>query len=77
MIVGVGDDRNWLEQKAKSPGLSEQMIFTGKIPEHEKISHYCLADAYVMPSYGEGLNPASRSARARYSGGRTDRTKRC
>jgi hypothetical protein len=37
-----------------SLGLSEQVIFTGKIPEHERVSHYCLADAYVMLSCGEG-----------------------
>jgi hypothetical protein len=34
-------------------GLSEQIIFAGKIPENGRVSH-CLADAYVMPSYGEG-----------------------
>ena len=54
MIVGDGDHRARLEQKAKSLGLSEQIIFTGRISEQEKASHYCLADAYVMPSYGEG-----------------------
>jgi hypothetical protein len=29
-------------------------MFAGKIPEQEKETHYCLADAYLMPSYGEG-----------------------
>jgi phosphatidylinositol alpha-1,6-mannosyltransferase len=33
--------------------LSEQIIFAGKILEQEKVSHHCLADAYVTPSYGE------------------------
>jgi phosphatidylinositol alpha-1,6-mannosyltransferase len=55
MIVGDGDDRSRLEEKVKSLGLSKKVIFTGKIPEQEKASHYCLADAYVMPSYGEGF----------------------
>jgi phosphatidyl-myo-inositol dimannoside synthase len=55
MIVGDGDDRSRLEGKVKSLGLSGQIIFAGKILEHEKVSHYCLADAHVMPSYGEGL----------------------
>jgi len=55
MIVGDGDDRTRLEEKVKSLGLSERIIFTGKIAEHEKVAHYCLADAYVMPSYGEGF----------------------
>jgi phosphatidyl-myo-inositol dimannoside synthase len=55
IIVGDGDDRSRLEEKLKSLGLSRQIIFAGKIPEHEKVSHYCLADAYVMPSHGEGF----------------------
>jgi glycosyltransferase involved in cell wall biosynthesis len=55
MIVGDGDDRDRLERKARSLGVSGQIIFTGRIPEHEKVSHYGLADAYVMPSYGEGF----------------------
>jgi glycosyltransferase involved in cell wall biosynthesis len=55
MIVGDGDDRDRLERKARSLGLSRQVIFTGRIPEHEKVSHYGLADVYVMPSYGEGF----------------------
>jgi phosphatidyl-myo-inositol dimannoside synthase len=55
MIVGDGDDRDRLERKAQSLGLSGQVIFTGRIPEREKASHYGLADAYVMPSYGEGF----------------------
>jgi glycosyltransferase involved in cell wall biosynthesis len=54
MIVGDRDDRARLEEKAKSLGLSDQIIFAGKISENEKVSHFCLADAYVMPSYGDG-----------------------
>jgi phosphatidylinositol alpha-1,6-mannosyltransferase len=55
MIVGDGDDRKRLEGKARSLGLCNQVIFTGRIPENEKALHYNLADAYVMPSYGEGF----------------------
>jgi phosphatidylinositol alpha-1,6-mannosyltransferase len=55
VIVGDGNDRGRLEQKARSLGISGQVIFAGRIPEEEKKSHYCLADAYVMPSYGEGF----------------------
>ena len=36
-------------------GLSDRVIFTGYIPESEKIAHYNLADVYVMPSTGEGF----------------------
>lgn len=55
MVVGDGNDRGRLERKTASLGVSEQVIFTGRILEHEKVSHYSLADAYVMPCYGEGF----------------------
>lgn len=54
LIVGDGDDRARLESKAQSlvPG---KVIFAGHAPESEKVAHYNLADAYVMPSRGEGF----------------------
>ena len=55
MIVGDGPDRKRLEIKAKTSGVSGYVIFTGRIPESEKVAHYNLADAYVMPSSGEGF----------------------
>lgn len=36
-------------------GRSPVVIFTGRIPESEKADHYRVADAYVMPSSGEGF----------------------
>jgi len=35
-----------------------QVIFTGRIPESEKVDHYRLADAFVMPGWGEGFGIA-------------------
>jgi phosphatidylinositol alpha-1,6-mannosyltransferase len=55
LIVGDGPDRSRLESKAAALQLSEKVIFTGYIPESEKVDHYNLADAYVMPSMGEGF----------------------
>jgi phosphatidylinositol alpha-1,6-mannosyltransferase len=55
LIVGDGDDRDRLERKARTLGIFDKVIFTGRILENEKVSHYSLADAYVMPSYGEGF----------------------
>jgi len=55
VIAGDGSDKERLEQKAKSLGIEKQVIFTGFIPESEKADHYRLADAYVMPSTGEGF----------------------
>jgi glycosyltransferase involved in cell wall biosynthesis len=55
IIVGDGDDRGRLSQKARALGLGERVIFAGHVPESEKAEHYRLADAFVMPSRGEGF----------------------
>jgi phosphatidylinositol alpha-1,6-mannosyltransferase len=55
MIVGDGSDRKRLESRVKELEISERVIFTGYIPESEKVAHYSLADVYVMPSSGEGF----------------------
>ncbi|MBI2716567.1 MAG: glycosyltransferase family 4 protein [Rhizobiales bacterium] len=55
LIVGDGSDRPRLERKAETLGLSDRVIFAGQIPDGEKVAHYNLADAYVMPSVGEGF----------------------
>jgi hypothetical protein len=41
MIVGDDNHRDRLAEEVKSLSLSEQIIFAGKIPEQEKVSHYC------------------------------------
>jgi phosphatidyl-myo-inositol dimannoside synthase len=55
LVVGDGDDRPRLEKKAEALGLSDRVIFSGRIPESEKVAHYNLADVYVMPSRAEGF----------------------
>jgi phosphatidylinositol alpha-1,6-mannosyltransferase len=55
LIVGDGSDRRRLEATVKVLGLSNCVIFAGRIPESEKVAHYHLADVFVMPSYGEGF----------------------
>jgi len=55
VIVGDGSDRARLETLVRSLGLSEHVIFTGRVPESEKVAHYNLADVYAMPSAGEGF----------------------
>ena len=39
----------------KRLGIQEYVVFAGKPSEEEKVAHYSLADAYVMPSSGEGF----------------------
>ena len=55
MVVGEGSDRQRLEGKVKFLGLEKYVIFTGFVPEAEKADYYRLADAFVMPSKGEGF----------------------
>jgi phosphatidylinositol alpha-1,6-mannosyltransferase len=55
LIGGSGPDRPRLEAKAKALGLADRVIFAGRISEEEKLAHYHLADAFVMPSRGEGF----------------------
>jgi phosphatidyl-myo-inositol dimannoside synthase len=55
VIAGDGSDRGRLEAKVRDLGLEEHVRFTGMIDEGEKADHFRLADAYVMPSRGEGF----------------------
>lgn len=55
LIVGDGDDRKRLERKVASLGLADRVVFTGYVSERDKVDCYSLADAYVMPSRGEGF----------------------
>jgi glycosyltransferase involved in cell wall biosynthesis len=55
LIVGDGSDRRRLEAKARLLGVPDAVIFAGAVPEAEKVAYYNLADAYVMPSHGEGF----------------------
>jgi glycosyltransferase involved in cell wall biosynthesis len=55
LICGDGDDGARLEQKAARLGVRNRVVFPGYIPEAEKVDHYRLADAFVMPGRGEGF----------------------
>lgn len=55
LIVGDGPDKARLQQKAKTLGIADRVIFTGYIAEEEKCSYYRLADLYVMPGRKEGF----------------------
>jgi phosphatidylinositol alpha-1,6-mannosyltransferase len=64
LIVGDGSDRARLEAKVRAHGLSNYIIFAGRIAEAEKVAHYNLADVFVMPSHGEGFGIALIEAAA-------------
>ncbi len=53
LIVGDGDDRLRLEQKAKELGVADIVCFSGYVSDSEKADYYRLADVFAMP----GSNP--------------------
>lgn len=55
LICGEGNDRRRLEEKAEALGQRDRVVFAGFVPEELKADYYRLADAYVMPSRGEGF----------------------
>ncbi len=55
LIVGEGPERNQLEQQVTRLHLTQQVIFTGKVPFHQLPEHYCKARSFIMTSQGEGL----------------------
>lgn len=67
-IVGEGDDRARLEQKAASLALGGQVTFLGGLDEAALLREYERCTAFVMPSRDEGFGfvfvEAMRAARA-------------
>jgi asparagine synthase (glutamine-hydrolysing) len=55
LIVGDGSDRARLGEMVAQLGLTDRVIFAGFVTDEEKKDCYALADAYVMPSHGEGF----------------------
>jgi glycosyltransferase involved in cell wall biosynthesis len=50
LVIGRGDDQPRLAQLAQDLGVRDRVIFAGFVATDELPKHYCLADAYVMPS---------------------------
>ncbi len=55
VITGEGGDRERLQKLAEKYGMSEKVIFTGKIADEILPDIYRMADVFVMPSTGEGF----------------------
>jgi glycosyltransferase involved in cell wall biosynthesis len=55
MIAGGGNDATRLQLRARELGVASRVVFTGLFADEEKPDLYNLADAYVMPSRGEGF----------------------
>jgi phosphatidylinositol alpha-1,6-mannosyltransferase len=64
LVVGDGDDRARLEALAREQGVATRVVFTGHVAHGELPDFYRLADAFVMPSSGEGFGIAYLEAAA-------------
>ena len=49
IVIGDGDDRVRLEEKAKFLKVDHLIIFAGRLSEKEKIDHYRLGNLLAMP----------------------------
>ena len=54
-VVGDGDDRDRLEERARQLGLGDSVRFLGAISDAERDRHYAQCDLFVLPSTGEGF----------------------
>jgi len=55
VVVGDGDDRGWLENRARSLGLGGAVTFTGHLSREELNNCYAACDLFVLPSDKEGF----------------------
>lgn len=55
LVAGSGDDRAYLEQRARELAGADAVRFLGFVPEEELLDLYRMADLYVMPSTQEGF----------------------
>jgi glycosyltransferase involved in cell wall biosynthesis len=55
VVCGEGTNRPRLEAKAQDLGVGAQVIFTGYVPEEDKVDYYRLADCFVLAGWGEGF----------------------
>jgi glycosyltransferase involved in cell wall biosynthesis len=58
LIAGGGPLRAELERRARALALAERLVFTGYVPEADKVDHFNLADVFVFPSAMEGFGLA-------------------
>lgn len=55
VIAGEGDDRSRLQDKSRSLGISDRVVFTGFIGENDKLHLLRSARVFAMPGTGEGF----------------------
>jgi glycosyltransferase involved in cell wall biosynthesis len=55
VIAGGGPLRDELAAHARRLGIDATVVFTGYVPEDDKVAHFNLADVFVFPSAMEGF----------------------
>lgn len=54
-VVGTGDDRERLVEKARALGVAEMVTFSGALAANELAAAYRECDLFALPSQGEGF----------------------
>ncbi len=49
-LIGIGEDREYLELRARQHGVSERVHFLGHVDAAELPRWYCAADVFAMPN---------------------------
>jgi glycosyltransferase involved in cell wall biosynthesis len=55
VVAGSGPLRESLEREAARLGVARSVVFTGFVPEADKVDHYNVADVLLFPSSMEGF----------------------
>jgi glycosyltransferase involved in cell wall biosynthesis len=55
LIAGDGDDRPRLEAKVKLHGLTDKVVFCGRVSDEEKADHYRMCDVFSLAGRQEGF----------------------
>jgi len=58
VVAGDGPLGGEVRRRARAMGLVPRVVFTGRLPEAEKVAHYNLADVFLFPSVLEGFGLA-------------------
>lgn len=64
VIAGDGSERGPVEAMIHASGLAKHVIITGYVAQSELADHYRMADAFILPSSGEGLGIVLLEAQA-------------
>ncbi len=65
VLVGAGDDREWLEAIARESGVRRHVHFLSNLSYRELSACYAAAEVFALPSRGEGFGFVYLEAMAR------------